>query len=101
MRSTPMIRFTGILSIALLTTLGTAASAASADGTTTTTILTAPAPENSLPANTPRYQFASHNFSVDGIEQEVYLKLDRFTGKTWRFHVSNPRWVQIPEPGQG
>lgn len=44
-----------------------------------------------------RYQFMAHNFIVDGIEQEVYLKLDTFTGKTWRFHVSNPRWASIPD----
>lgn len=48
-----------------------------------------------------RYQFMAHNFIVDGIEQEVYLKLDRFTGETWRFHASNPRWVSVPETASG
>jgi len=48
-----------------------------------------------------RYQFMAHNFMVDGIEQEVYLKLDRFTGETWRFHASNPRWVPVPETSGG
>jgi hypothetical protein len=48
-----------------------------------------------------RYQFEAHNFIVDGIEQEVYLKLDSFTGKTWRFHVANPRWTAIPEASNG
>src|SRR5262245_12105942 len=44
-----------------------------------------------------RYQFEAHNFIVDGIEQEVYIKLDTFTGRTWRFHVANPRWTIIAE----
>jgi hypothetical protein len=48
-----------------------------------------------------RYQFLAHNFLVDGIEQEVYLKLDTFTGQTWRFHASNPRWVPVPESTGG
>ena len=48
-----------------------------------------------------RYQFVAHNFIVDGIEQEVYLKLDTFTGRTWRFHVANPRWTAIPEASEG
>ena len=47
-----------------------------------------------------RYQFEAHNFIVDGIEQEVYLKLDTFTGRTWRFHVANPRWAAIPEASE-
>lgn len=48
-----------------------------------------------------RYQFMAHNFLVDGVEQEVYLKLDTFTGQTWRFHASNPRWVPVPESSGG
>jgi hypothetical protein len=48
-----------------------------------------------------RFQFMAHNFLVDGIEQEVYLKLDRFSGETWRFHASNPRWVPVPETSSG
>jgi hypothetical protein len=48
-----------------------------------------------------RYQFMAHNFIVDGVEQEIYLKLDRFTGDTWRFHASNPRWVPVPESTTG
>jgi hypothetical protein len=48
-----------------------------------------------------RFQFMAHNFMVDGIEQEVYLKLDRFTGETWRFHASNPRWAPVPEAADG
>lgn len=48
-----------------------------------------------------RYQFMAHNFIVDGVEQEVYLKLDRFTGQTWRFHASNPRWTPVPESSSG
>jgi hypothetical protein len=48
-----------------------------------------------------RFQFMAHNFSTNGVEQEIYLKLDRFTGKTWRYHASNPRWEPIPEAKNG
>jgi hypothetical protein len=48
-----------------------------------------------------RFQFMAHDFIVDGLEQEVYLKLDRFTGETWRFHASNPRWMLVPETSNG
>lgn len=48
-----------------------------------------------------RYQFMAHNFSVEGAELEVYLKLDSFTGRTWRFQVGNPQWSMIPEQTSG
>ena len=85
-----MVRQTNIVIALALTFLGMAAAAAQAQENIT-----------SLPANEPRYQFMAHNFIVDGVEQEIYVKLDRFTGKTWRFHVSTPRWVAISEPTQG
>jgi len=44
-----------------------------------------------------RYQFMAHSFLVGGIEQEIYVKLDTYTGQTWRFHASDPRWSAIPE----
>lgn len=45
-----------------------------------------------------RYQFAPHQFGVNGVLQEVYVKLDTYSGKTWRFHASAARWTPIPEP---
>jgi hypothetical protein len=48
-----------------------------------------------------RYQFMAHDFTVDGVEQEVYIKLDSFTGRTWRFSISNPKWILIPEQQNG
>jgi hypothetical protein len=48
-----------------------------------------------------RYQFMVHAFSVNGTEQEIFLKLDSFTGKTWRFHASSGKWQPIPEPTGG
>lgn len=48
-----------------------------------------------------RYQFMAHNFTTGGVNQEIFIKLDRFTGKTWRFHASNPRWEPIPESSGG
>jgi len=44
-----------------------------------------------------RYQFMAHNFMVGGFTQEVYIKLDTYTGQTWRFHASEPRWMAISE----
>ncbi len=48
-----------------------------------------------------RFQIVPHNFTVNGIEQEIFIKMDRFTGKTWRFHASSPRWTVIAEPTTG
>jgi hypothetical protein len=39
----------------------------------------------------------AHNFTAGSVEQEIFIKLDRYTGQTWRFHASNPRWDAIPE----
>jgi hypothetical protein len=58
-----------------------------------------------MPVNQPkqdlRYQFVAHAYTMNGSDQEVYLKLDCYTGKTWRFHASDPRWIAIPEPSDG
>lgn len=48
-----------------------------------------------------RYHFLAHAFSVNGTEQEIFLKLDTFTGKTWRFHASSGKWQPIPEASGG
>jgi hypothetical protein len=48
-----------------------------------------------------RYQFVSHAFAVNGTEQEIFLKLDTYTGKTWRFHASSGKWQPIAEPAGG
>jgi hypothetical protein len=48
-----------------------------------------------------RYQFLAHAFSVNGTLQEIFIKLDTFTGKTWRFHASTGKWQPIPEPTNG
>jgi hypothetical protein len=48
-----------------------------------------------------RYQFSPHQFGANGVLQEVYLKLDCFTGKTWRFHASTAKWTPIPEAEGG
>ena len=49
----------------------------------------------------PRYQFMVHDAIVDGTPYEIYLKLDRHTGKTWRFHANKGRWTSIPEAKKG
>jgi hypothetical protein len=48
-----------------------------------------------------RYQFVPHQFGVNNTLQEIYIKLDCFTGKTWRFHASTAKWTLIPEPATG
>ncbi len=53
------------------------------------------------PAEDVRFEFMPHNYYAGGFEQEIFLKLDSYTGQTWRFHASNPRWSPIPEPKQG
>jgi hypothetical protein len=45
-----------------------------------------------------RFQFVPHQFGANNVLQEIYLKLDCYTGKTWRFHASTVRWTPIPEP---
>lgn len=44
-----------------------------------------------------RFQAMVHDYSVSGFDYEILLKLDTYTGKTWRFHASNARWSPIPE----
>lgn len=47
----------------------------------------------------PRYQFIEHYYTnSNGFKYEVFLRLDRETGQTWRFHASQPTWSPIGEP---
>lgn len=62
-------------------------------------LLTPPA-EGELPANQ-RYQFVDHFFTQNGRQFEVFLRLDRATGQTWRFHASTPTWTPIGEGESG
>jgi hypothetical protein len=48
-----------------------------------------------------RFQFSPHVFGVNDVLQEIYIKLDCYTGKTWRFHASTAQWTPIPEPTSG
>lgn len=48
-----------------------------------------------------RYQFMIHDYTVNGFDYELHLRLDTFTGKTWRFHASTARWTPIPEKEGG
>lgn len=48
-----------------------------------------------------RYQFLAHAFAVNGTEQEIFIKLDTYTGKCWRFHASSGKWQPIAEPTAG
>jgi hypothetical protein len=48
------------------------------------------------------FQIAVHNFEVTGKTTEVLIKLDRRTGKTWKFDGANqPTWRPIGEPKTG
>jgi hypothetical protein len=44
-----------------------------------------------------RYQFTDHFFTQRGQQFEIFLRLDKFTGQTWRYHASQPSWTLIPE----
>ncbi len=76
------------LSLALLTMIGAYAAAQAPD---------LPAPTVSR-ADAPRYQVDTHEFSYNGYDYEVFMKLDRHTGQTWRFHASKATWTPIAEP---
>lgn len=45
-----------------------------------------------------RYQFTDHVFLQNGRQLEILLRLDRFTGETWRYHASQSAWSPISEP---
>jgi hypothetical protein len=46
----------------------------------------------------PRFQFIDHFFLNQGQPYEVYLRLDRQSGQTWRYHATQSRWTVIREP---
>ena len=48
-----------------------------------------------------RYEFKAHNFIVEGVEYEIFIKLDQHTGRTWRFHAGQLKWEAISEPSKG
>lgn len=48
-----------------------------------------------------RYEFMAHTFAANGAEFEIYVKLDLYTGKTWRFHAGTMKWTAIAEPDRG
>lgn len=48
-----------------------------------------------------RYQFVDHFFMHNGIRYEVFLRMDRTTGKTWRYHASQSAWTEIGEEASG
>jgi hypothetical protein len=48
-----------------------------------------------------RYQFVDHYFMHNGIRYEIFLRLDRVTGKTWRYHASQAAWTEIGEEASG
>jgi hypothetical protein len=47
-----------------------------------------------------RYQFVDHFFMQNGSRYEIFLRLDRATGQTWRFHASQPGWTEIDESAE-
>jgi hypothetical protein len=79
-------------------TTPTTPTAPTTDPTTTSELAAAVAATAKDPEKELRYEFMSHVFAVNGTAQEIYIKMDSFTGKTWRFHASTGKWQPIPEP---
>jgi hypothetical protein len=50
-----------------------------------------------VPAETVRYDLYCHEFSKDSEAQEVYLRYDRLTGKTWRWSGNQPGWEVVEQ----
>lgn len=48
-----------------------------------------------------RFEFTPHSFSANGSDWEIFVKIDYFTGQTWRFHGSDPKWTPIAEQEEG
>ena len=63
-----------------------------------TAYATAQDPPKPITQSTVRYEFLAHSFETSGEEYEIYIKLDQYTGKTWRFHASTMKWTEIEEP---
>ena len=45
-----------------------------------------------------QWQVIAHDFTVAGFDYRVYVKLNRHTGQTWRFHAFNLKWIEVGEP---
>lgn len=44
-----------------------------------------------------RLQVMPHDFVAYSSHYRVFIKLDRITGETWRFHAGNIQWTPIAE----
>ncbi len=52
-------------------------------------------------AKSPRFQFVEHFFLKEGQPYEVFLRLDRQSGRTWRYHATQSGWAAIQESPKG
>lgn len=86
-----------ILRTCLLTFLLAVSNAAGAAFAQAPDDLPAPAAK----ADVGRYQIDTHDFSYNGHDYEIFLKLDRHTGQTWKFNASSPKWTLIAEAKEG
>ncbi|MCC7476795.1 MAG: hypothetical protein IT425_15500 [Pirellulales bacterium] len=48
-------------------------------------------------AKLPRFQFVEHFFLNEGEPYEIFLRLDRQSGLTWRYHATQSGWAAIKE----
>ncbi len=48
-----------------------------------------------------RFEFLAHTFMSGGTQSEIFVKLDQFTGKAWRYDATAPKWQPILEPAEG
>ena len=58
-----------------------------------------PEKENERPAvgGGARYELYCNNFTANGREQEIYLRFDRQTGKTWVWSGTEPAWKAVEQ----
>ena len=52
-------------------------------------------------AISPRFLFVEHFFLNQGQPFEIFLRLDRHTGQTWRYHATQSGWALIRESSNG
>jgi hypothetical protein len=69
------------------------------DGSVETRWKPIPEKENERPAvgGGARYELYCHDFTTNGSEQEVYLRFDRQTGKTWVWSGTEPAWKAVEQ----
>lgn len=49
-------------------------------------------------ANDNRFQLSTHNYRIKRKTHEVYIKLDRYSGMTWKYNeATSEKWEIIPE----